>query len=337
MEYQTTIQQVREAIERYGPNGDKSFECVGLSVNKNGLVDFKVYRLYRRCICSPPAEIEAPALKSTLQYLSGIECRKKFRIFDFSVRTTAEKTWLRYAIRMNCGIPIEQYRNNYSELLSVLPKRFSSERAVAISNCIETAISPNRGALIILGAEMEESALPVAVKSYYSLRRYESYHDPRFVLADAGVVEELLQKCFDICGIERQKLLPVIRTLQKAADLNCYPFMLGMTEKDDSVECKVYCLCNPIVQRTIPPLLNTKRLINLLANSDDLEKNLEKCLCETEKMGLFLKGFAVSASGRQEQDMEYKIYLMPSPYETLNQLSSVDSRVILHKFYEKNL
>lgn len=314
MIYQPEMQQVRNAVQRYGSGGDKSLECIGWTVNKKALADFKVYRFYRSGICIPPAEAEAPALKSALKRLAEIEERKKFRIFDFSIRMSGEKTFLRYTIRMNCGIPIEQYRSNYSELLSLLPELSPSGCAAAITRCIEAAISSQRGSLIILGAEVEKNSRLAAAKSYYSLRKYESYYDPRFILPDTAVLEELLRNIFDICGIGQEEQHFMCKKLQKAAALGYYPFMMGLTEQDDSIQCKVYCLLRPYERYSASLPLHTAKLLKSVINAgESAEGDLVRELCEMERLGLYLKGFAVSASNLQKNDEEYKIYFMPKP------------------------
>ncbi|MBQ9082401.1 MAG: hypothetical protein IJY28_02755 [Clostridia bacterium] len=240
MPFSSVLQSTAQAVHDFGPGGDRSLECVGITVTTAvGPAAFSppnVYRLYRRDPAQFPIDLP-DALRPLADRLAPADAADTVRIADIS--RTGDGRW-RLCVKLRTPSHRDAAARLYARLgCTVAPDPMTVDRI--ISDALGTD-----GTLIQLGAELGGglSATPVAVKTYYSLRtgrgsdRYRRFPAPETLLP---VVAEVWHRCggavppfSDAC-------------VTRLADMGYHPFLLGLNQYRGGAELKLYHMLSPYV------------------------------------------------------------------------------------------
>ncbi len=272
-----------QALRDFGPDGDRSLECVGITVRSADFSPPNVYRLYRRDPDCAPIDLPA-ALRPLADRLISPEDADAARIADISC--TSEGRW-----RLCAKLRAPSHRDAAARLYARLGCCVTPD-PITVDRMISDAVGSG-GALIQLGAELD-GTIPVTVKTYYSLRtgqgsdRYRRFPSPETLLP---IVAQVWHRCGGNAS-------PVdADCVVRLAQMGYHPFLLGLNQHRDSVELKLYHMLYPYDPPRLLEMAD-RALTQMGCPAPSLTAGMDR-------LGLYLRGLAAF---RDQAAYGWKLY-----------------------------
>lgn len=235
--------EIRNALIRYADGGDKTYECIAFTVSDNTVSDCKTYRF---CKIESLKKIEAN-LNIPHQYINDLtECSgTNMELFEASVRESNDTKYARFVMKMKTNISLEE-RNDCLKRFTDRFDRFHAYPIISsISEILETSISPRRSTITQMGIEIENGGTIAAIKSYFSLRPY-GYCVEKFGQFPAlEHIEDVIHVLWETLGFSSEQNALLKSYSDLLLKYNYFPFLLGLTHRASSAECKIYYVLYP--------------------------------------------------------------------------------------------
>lgn len=261
----TTAQAVRD----FGPDGDRSLECVGITVCGAAFSSPSVYRLYRRDPDRAPIRLPDP-LRALAEQLVPPDDADALRIADVSC--TGDGHW-----RLCVKLRTPSHRAAAVRLYERLGCHVRPD-PMYVDRMIGRAMGTD-GTLIQLGAELD-GATPSVVKTYYSLRtgqgsdRYRRFPAPETLLP---VVAQVWHDCGGVHALDAVSIVSLAR-------IGYHPFLLGLNQHRDEAELKLYHMLSPYDPTRLPETAD-RALAQMGCPAPSLTAGMDR-------LGLYLRGLA---------------------------------------------
>ena len=168
------LEDVKAAIQKYGKNGDNSFECFGITLENNVISETKGYRYYRsrNDDIIDQSEDVSGGLKKIVERFES-EGVIKFREISKKITENAQRQKLYFSIK--CNIPYEQHIETTNAFFKEIGFSVTNYCIRSLENFISTRLSPGRSPLLIAGIEMGNNHEPLGIKAHLSLERFSDY------------------------------------------------------------------------------------------------------------------------------------------------------------------
>ena len=291
-------QEIREALRLYADKGDKTYECIAFTVSNREVSDCKTYRF---CKTDALEEIEA-ALHIPHPYIAYLrECSDtNLELFEASVRESNDAEYARFVLKMKTDINLE-VRNCSLKRFTDRFDRFQAYPTIAkVSAILENTISPRRSTITQMGVEIGSEGDIAALKSYFSLRPY-GYGVQKFGQFPAlEHIENVLRVLWEELGLpaaQNEFLRSCSAVLLK---YSYFPFLLGLTHRAASTECKIYFVLHP--RRTFESVIVAHEQ-GLLRELDCLHLFTEDALRKINDMQQCLRGLSVVFSKESQSKL----------------------------------
>lgn len=232
MEFQEIHEDIINLVNDYGPEGDDSFEYLGLVVKNGDCASKKLYRRISR-FSNDEEIIEKYKSDSFFQ-----EIIKYAKIYDFSERKTDHNKPFRRLV----FAPYKEIIENESKFADMLNLCGIQKKKEYFRSLIEyyerirfTGISP----LLKMGVELSSEGELVEAKAYFALRSIDDKYDSlgkRFRYRD---IRHLVDKSLELIGLPEDSLY-FLEAADKMEELEYYPVFTGVNFSDNYVEMKVY-------------------------------------------------------------------------------------------------
>lgn len=299
-------ENIISAIQKYGKNGDGSFECYGITFENGRIAEEKVYR-YSNSKNNDLIDWNKDINPRIKLFISNCESQGYIKFREISKRTLDDKLKLYFSIKRN--IPIEKHEEIVNRFFCEFGLKTNNINLYAVEKCISNHLSPGRSPLFMLGIETDERIV-LGLKAHFSLERFEDYSQH---IGEKLFFEELKNVVFEICDLLQ---LPS-SYYQLVADIGCicsdynyYPFLMGINESENSDEYKFYFRVkynglsnNEIYTNSLGLVEEIKAYVNT-----DL---LNQVINNYNNYGLFMEGFALGV--KNKDTILLKTYYFPLP------------------------
>lgn len=236
-------QEIREALRRYGSQGDKTYECIAFTVVNRDVSDCKTYRF---CKTDTLDAIE-DTLHIPHSYIADLkECSDtNLELFEASVRESNEEQYARFVLKMKTNIAAEARNHSLKRFTDCFDRFQAYPIIMKAAEILESTISPRRGTITQMGVEIGQSGDVAALKSYFSLRPY-GYAVQKFgQFPTLEHIEEVLRVLWREFGLSDTQDALLRAYSAVLLNYHYYPFLLGLTHRADSTECKIYYVLHP--------------------------------------------------------------------------------------------
>lgn len=225
------LSAVRAAAAQYGRAGDRSLECVSITVNEGTFRMPAVYRLYQQDPGQAPIDLP-PELQRLTRRLGLTHPTPAARISDIS-RTDGGDWRMCIKLRTRAGATGEG---------AVLYQRLDcpvTPDPVTVDGVLRAALCTEDGTLVQMGTELRDGC-PHTLKTYWSLRtgdlRYGRFPPPAALMPAVTAV-------WQACGGAGEVLDG--DTAASLTGMGYHPFLLGLNQRGASAELKLYHMLYP--------------------------------------------------------------------------------------------
>lgn len=292
------IDLLRQAAGQYGPAGDGTLECVGVTLPGGGTAPgaVKTYRL------TPGGKTPAwlpPALRVTADKLAASIPPGSARLADVS--TCAGSAAARLCLKLRTDGDPTPHRAALRALTPLLSPAGVQPAPELVDDLLQRTLSPGRASVVQLGAETDGSGTVQVRKSYFSLRSNRVPGDYFFRFPPVSALCPVLAQVRALCG--GPDLTGFARFAPALEALDYHPFLLGINQSPRATEYKIYFMLQPIAPHRADVAAHGDAALTAMDVPWAAPLNRAAVAC-----GLFLRGFGYYAA---PEGWGWKAYFAP--------------------------
>ena len=302
--YQRILTQIRDAAARFGKTGDGSLECVGITVTGGEARELKVYRLYQRDGKTAPIELPGP-LQELAARFRALDTGGAVRIADISADPSCTPPRLRLCVKFRSDVTPAVQRAAVEQVETLLSPGAWGPSPEEIDDIIQRTISPNRGAVVQLGTEVDACGTPHVLKSYFALRSNRIPKDYYFRFVPCDEMMPVLEEIWAACGCGHRGLAEFAGYVPSLEALDYHPFLLGVNQSAAGTEFKIYFMLHPYGRHKHHLADHGQAAMAAMGCGDVFPADFAAVMEDT---GLFLRGFGFFISPKETG---WKLYFAP--------------------------
>ena len=270
------IEYTKNAICKYGKNGDKSFEFVGINIDNS--VQFKTYRKKSE---GALAYLENTKPYSFLCELLSLDflCENKMAICDFSKGKYKNIETYRIVFSINNNQSINEIEGSVNNFFGKVGDISFAQKIICKLRFIQAQLNTNKSLLMHLGIEVDEKCNLIGVKYYVSIKT-----------ANDNCTKVQLDELLANISIGKIRISEFKDLLYFFRKQEYIPTFIGFNLYNDEIETKLYFESTAFG-------FQTKQIVEC-TNNVFREYNLDRFISTTDitslfQMDMFVRGIAV--------------------------------------------